>query len=53
MLIAQCRQMLALIEMPEGKLLRLPEHWEKYRSNDSAESEREDRTPISGREPVQ
>jgi YbgC/YbaW family acyl-CoA thioester hydrolase len=29
-LIAQCRQMLALIEMPTGKLLRLPEHWKKY-----------------------
>jgi YbgC/YbaW family acyl-CoA thioester hydrolase len=33
MLIAQCRQMLALIEMPEAKLLRLPEHWEKYRND--------------------
>jgi len=30
-LIAQCRQMLALIEMPTGKLLRLPEHWQEYR----------------------
>ena len=30
-LIAECRQMLAIIEMPAGKLLRLPEHWEKYR----------------------
>ena len=30
-LIAECRQMLALIEMPEAKLLRLPEEWEKYR----------------------
>jgi YbgC/YbaW family acyl-CoA thioester hydrolase len=29
--IADCRQMLALIEMPAGKLLRLPEEWEKYR----------------------
>jgi YbgC/YbaW family acyl-CoA thioester hydrolase len=29
-LIAQCRQMLALIEMPTGKLLRLPEDWKKY-----------------------
>jgi YbgC/YbaW family acyl-CoA thioester hydrolase len=47
-LIAQCRQMLALIEMPEGKLLRLPEHWEKYRGDDSGESQRE--SPISGRE---
>jgi hypothetical protein len=52
-LIAQCRQMLALIEMPEGKLLRLPEHWEKYRSNDPPEFEREDRIPISGKEPIQ
>jgi YbgC/YbaW family acyl-CoA thioester hydrolase len=48
-LIAQCRQMLALIEMPEGKLLRLPEHWEKYRSDDSAERERESQAPISGK----
>jgi YbgC/YbaW family acyl-CoA thioester hydrolase len=31
-LIAECRQMLALIEMPAGKLLRLPEDWEKYRA---------------------
>jgi hypothetical protein len=23
--------MLALIEMPSGKLLRLPEHWQEYR----------------------
>ena len=30
-LIAQCRQMLALIEMPAAKLLRLPESWDKYR----------------------
>ena len=29
-LIAQCRQMLALIEMPTGKLLRLPEDWQEY-----------------------
>ena len=28
-LVAECRQMLALIEMPTGKLLRLPEHWKK------------------------
>jgi YbgC/YbaW family acyl-CoA thioester hydrolase len=31
MLIAECRQMLALVEMPEAKLLRLPEAWDKYR----------------------
>ena len=30
-LIAECRQMLALIEMPAGKLLRLPEDWKRYR----------------------
>ena len=30
-LIAECRQMLALMEMPAAKLLRLPEEWEKYR----------------------
>ena len=34
-LIAECRQMLALIEMPTGKLLRVPEHWKTY---DIAES---------------
>ena len=52
-LIAQCRQMLALTEMPDGKLLRLPEHWEKYRNDDSVEFEREHRTPISGKECTQ
>jgi YbgC/YbaW family acyl-CoA thioester hydrolase len=30
-LIAECRQMLALVQMPEAKLLRLPDEWEKYR----------------------
>jgi YbgC/YbaW family acyl-CoA thioester hydrolase len=34
-LIAECRQMLAMIEMPAGKLLRLPESWEKYRNPDA------------------
>ena len=34
-LIAECRQMLASIEMPTGKLLRVPEHWKTY---DQAES---------------
>jgi YbgC/YbaW family acyl-CoA thioester hydrolase len=29
-LISECRQTLALIEMPVGKLLRLPKDWEKY-----------------------
>jgi YbgC/YbaW family acyl-CoA thioester hydrolase len=31
-LIARCRQMLALIKMPAGKLLRLPTGWENYRA---------------------
>jgi YbgC/YbaW family acyl-CoA thioester hydrolase len=31
--IATCRQMLALIEMPSAKLLRLPDDWERYRTN--------------------
>jgi len=31
MLIAECRQSLALIQMPVGKLLRLPESWKKSR----------------------
>jgi YbgC/YbaW family acyl-CoA thioester hydrolase len=52
-LIARCRQMLALIEMPEGKLLHLPENWEKYRSDDSDQLEREDRPQISDKEAVQ
>src|SRR5215471_13214505 len=52
-LIAECRQMLALIEMPEGKLLHLPERWEKYRSDDSAQLERECQAPISGKECIQ
>ena len=33
--IADCRQMLALIQMPGGKLLRLPEHWQAYRISDA------------------
>lgn len=31
-LIAECRQMLAMIQMPAGKLLRLPAGWDQYRS---------------------
>ena len=34
-LIADCRQSLALIEMPAGTLLRLPERWEKYRNSEA------------------
>jgi YbgC/YbaW family acyl-CoA thioester hydrolase len=41
-LIAQCRQMLALIEMPEAKLLRLPEDWEIFRSNAELDASGED-----------
>ena len=36
-LIAECRQMLALIEMPAGKLVRLPEHWKTYDKAESSE----------------
>ena len=31
-LIAESRQMLAIVQMPAGKLLRLPDEWDKYRS---------------------
>ena len=30
-LIVECRQMLAIIEMPMSRLMRLPAEWEKYR----------------------
>ncbi len=33
-LVAECRQSLAIIEMPSAKLLRLPDDWEKYRVTD-------------------
>jgi len=33
--IADCRQMLALIQMPGGKLLRLPDSWDQYRGDPS------------------
>lgn len=36
-LIAKCQQALALIEMPAGKLLRLPENWASYRRDSSAD----------------
>jgi YbgC/YbaW family acyl-CoA thioester hydrolase len=43
-LIAECRQMLALIEMSTGKLLRLPEHWKRYDEVEATErSEHESR----------
>ena len=31
-LIAECQQMLAIIQLPSSKLLRLPEDWDKYRA---------------------
>ena len=34
-LIADCRQSLAIIEMPSSRLLRLPESWDKYRAANS------------------
>ena len=30
-LIAECRQMLAIIQMPEARLLRVPDEWDRYR----------------------
>jgi YbgC/YbaW family acyl-CoA thioester hydrolase len=38
-LIAECRQMLAIIEMPAAKLVRLPDEWEKYRANEPRPSQ--------------
>ncbi len=38
-LIAESRQMLAIIEMPAAKLLRLPEAWEKYRQDEPASAQ--------------
>ena len=32
MLIAECQQTLALIELPAAKLLRLPQSWDQYRA---------------------
>ena len=34
--IAECRQMLAIIQMPEAKLLRVPDDWDRYRSSSGA-----------------
>ena len=34
-LIAESRQMLALVQMPEAKLLRLPEDWERFRASNA------------------
>ena len=35
-LIAECRQMLAIVQMPEAKLLRVPDEWDRYRSSNGA-----------------
>jgi acyl-CoA thioesterase FadM len=35
-LIAECRQMLAIIQMPEARLLRVPDEWDRYRISDGA-----------------
>jgi acyl-CoA thioester hydrolase len=32
-LIAECRQMLAIIQMPEATLLRVPDDWDRYRAD--------------------
>ncbi len=37
-LIAECRQMLAIIQMPEAKLLRVPDDWDRYRISDDHEA---------------
>ena len=36
-LIVDCRQALALIQLPEAKLLRLPEEWERFRAPEAAD----------------
>jgi YbgC/YbaW family acyl-CoA thioester hydrolase len=35
-LIAECRQMLALVQMPEAKVLRVPDEWDRYRTGDTS-----------------
>lgn len=37
-LIAECRQTLALVKMPTGKLQRLPKSWERYKTLNLAEA---------------
>src|SRR6202011_1143591 len=32
-LIAECRQVVALVQMPEEKIVRLPDDWNKYRAD--------------------
>jgi YbgC/YbaW family acyl-CoA thioester hydrolase len=33
-LIAECRQMLAIIQMPDARLLRVPDDWDRFRLPD-------------------
>ena len=35
-LIAECRQMLAIIQMPDATLLRVPDDWDRYRLPESS-----------------
>ena len=37
-LIAECRQMLAIIQMPAATLLRVPEDWDRYRAEATTSS---------------
>ena len=32
-LIAECRQVLAIIQMPDAQLLRVPQDWDRYRTD--------------------
>jgi YbgC/YbaW family acyl-CoA thioester hydrolase len=34
-LIAECRQVLAIIQMPDAKLLRVPDDWDRYRNSET------------------
>ena len=54
-LIAECRQMLALIEMPTGKMLRVPEHWKTYNQTESSASHKPESRPgkVSGEQGAQ
>jgi acyl-CoA thioester hydrolase len=39
-LIAECRQMLAIVQMPDARLLRLPEEWDRFRPPETGASGR-------------
>ena len=40
-LIAECRQMLAIIQMPDARLLRVPDDWDRYRLEYAEDSQRQ------------